>query len=203
MGNLDTTNMRIHWLRYDTFLNIKVATSATTEVLKGLIEAQSGVPASEQRLICNQCELLPRTTLEEQSLKTNSVATLLEQPEERVCPEWLATGRCHMKGCCLRATHTMEYSPRYLAHHIKQSKRVKQNQDPAAIPRPPSPPELEMHYAPSARPRLRYFKGLLPAQSNPSLCSPLQLFHLWPGRRRPLCPKTCLQQPHLSLHRDQ
>merc|ERR1712166_412481 len=154
MGNLDTTNMRIHWLQYDTFLNIKVATSATTEVLKGLIEAQSGVPASEQRLICNQCELLPRTTLEEQSLKTNSVATLLEQPEERVCPEWLATGRCHMKGCCLR-------------------------------------------------PRLRYFKGLLPAQSNPSLCSPLQLLHLWPGRRRPLCPKTCLQQPHLSLHRDQ
>jgi len=150
MGNLDTTNMRIHWLQYDTFLNIKVATSATTEVLKGLIEAQSGVPASEQRLICNQCELLPRTTLDEQSLKTNSVATLLEQPEERVCPEWLATGRCHMKGCCLRATHTMEYSPRYLAHHIKQSKRVKQNQDPAAIPRPPSPPELEMHYAPSA-----------------------------------------------------
>merc|ERR1711865_351031 len=152
MGNLDTTNMRIHWLQYDTFLNIKVATSATTEVLKGLIEAQSGVPASEQRLICNQCELLPRTTLEEQSLKTNSVATLLEQPEERVCPEWLATGRCHMKGCCLRATHTMEYSPRYLAHHIKQSKRVKQNQDPAPIPRPPSPPELEMHYAPSAPP---------------------------------------------------
>merc|ERR1712086_183070 len=80
MGNLDTTNMRIHWLQYDTFLNIKVATSATTEVLKGLIEAQSGVPASEQRLICNQCELLPRTTLDEQSLKTNSVATLLEHP---------------------------------------------------------------------------------------------------------------------------
>merc|ERR1712166_1475002 len=26
MGNLDTTNMRIHWLQYDTFLNIKVAT---------------------------------------------------------------------------------------------------------------------------------------------------------------------------------
>merc|ERR1712195_132286 len=116
MGNLDTTNMRIHWLQYDTFLNIKVATSATTEVLKGLIEAQSGVPASEQRLICNQCELLPRTTLEEQSLKTNSVATLLEQPEERVCPEWLATGRCHMKGCCLRATHTKAYSRRRAIH---------------------------------------------------------------------------------------
>merc|ERR1711865_621937 len=84
---------------------------------------QTGVPADEQRLICNQCELQPGMTLDEQNIKTNSIATLLEQPEERVCPDWLATGRGHLKGCCLRATHTMQYSPRYLAHHIKLSSK--------------------------------------------------------------------------------
>lgn len=144
--------VRVHWLQYDTFLNIKVALSATTEELKRLIESQSGVSTGDQRLICNQRELQPQTSLEDQNLKPNSVATLLEQPEEVVCPEWLATGRCHVKGCALRGTHTMEYSPRYVAHHIRAVNKRNQQSPPMDPMMPITPPGDEAGFGSTSQP---------------------------------------------------
>lgn len=159
--------MLVHWLQTDTQLKIKVAASATTEILQQLITSQTGVPADEQRLICNQCELQPGMTLDEQNIKTNSIATLLEQPEERVCPEWLATGRCHLKSCCLRATHTMEYSPRYLAHHIKSTKQT----PPATQPQQMAPQAAP--FVPQASPTSKPFTILQPPlSSEPPMLSP-------------------------------
>merc|ERR1711865_658106 len=169
MGILRTETMLVHWLQTDTQLKIKVAASATTEILQHLITSQTGVPADDRRLICNQCELQPGLTLDQQNIKTNSVATLLEQPEERVCPDWLATGRCHLKVCCLRATHTMQHSPRYLAHHIKSTKQT----PPATQPQQMAPQAAPFVQQPMLSPTSKPFTILQrPSSSEPPMLSP-------------------------------
>merc|ERR1711959_386832 len=146
MGEFRSAKMKVDVLHLGELLMIKCGTSETTERLQEMIEDRGGMRLTEgMRLICDGKQLVPGQTFTEQNIKSNATITLLTQPKEPVCQEWLAAGRCSLINCHLRHTHTFEYSPRYLAHAIKSklqhtSRHISRSNSPELSTAPPTPP---------------------------------------------------------------
>jgi len=115
--------MRFHWSRNNEPEVFGLSFTADTLVsdIQVVIEARTGVAVAEQRLIFGGRELDASKTLEELNIHPKEMLYLLPRLPH-VCREWAATGFCSRgRRCYQKATHTVEFSPRYVEHHAKIS----------------------------------------------------------------------------------
>jgi len=152
-------------------VGLSVPSSARVSEVQAAIEGRLGVPVAGQRLIWGGRELDEQKSLDELNILPREVLYLLPR-HHHVCREWAATGSCSRgRRCYMKATHTVENSPRYVGH-----KAAKPTAQQGFAPQPPS----------TARPRPSY--GVLTPQDPLSSEGSAPSFQGETGGSRPVMP---------------
>merc|ERR1711998_538385 len=113
------TMVRINVTERDVVFGMQFGADALISDIQIAIEQRASVPVASQRLIFGGRELDPTKTLEELNIHPKEVLYLLPRLPH-VCREWAATGACSRgRRCYQKATHTVEFSPRYVEHKAK------------------------------------------------------------------------------------
>merc|ERR1719478_1416315 len=113
--------VRVNDTKRGLVIGMSLAADTLIAEIQSQIEIRLEVPVASQRLIFGGRELDPNKTLEELNIHIKEVLYLLPR-QPHVCREWAATGACSRgRRCYQKATHTMEFSPRYVEHHHKIS----------------------------------------------------------------------------------
>jgi len=140
------TMVRIHNVERGEVFGLQFGPASLIKDIQEVVAQRTTIPIERQRLIFGGRELNPEKTLEELNVHPKEVLQLLPR-HPHVCREWAATGSCSRgRRCFMKATHTVENSPRYVEHHAKPEALSQQpcaNQAHAAPapplqPRPPS-----------------------------------------------------------------
>jgi len=135
--------VRINHTQQNIVFGMVFGAESKVSAIQQAVEQRTGMPVHEQRLIFGGRELDGNKTLEELNVHPKEVLHLLPRLPH-VCREWAATGSCSRgRRCYQKATHTVEFSPRYVEHHAKNPGQNSASPSESSTPSasPPSSPE--------------------------------------------------------------